>query len=130
MTTKQLLTETFTGKDGYLAWRAAWRAAYKQLSEDIRLFKLTRKDHCRNTVTDWDVKLQRWNYTRPWTPEEQKRQDLLPAAIKRSQECYRDHGLSLSKLATELLARRHWSKEEAQRQYQASRSSKDVCSTN
>ena len=130
MTTKELLTETFTGKDGYLAWRKAWRAAYKQLSEDIRLMNLCSKDHCRNTVTDWDVKLQRWNYARPWTPAEQARRDALPAAQERSRQAYRDHGMSLSNLSTFLLARRKWSKEEAQAQYLASRSSKEECSTN
>jgi hypothetical protein len=117
MTNKQLMTESFTGKEGYLAWRKAWRAAYKQLSEDIRLFRLTSMDHCRNTPTSWDTVKQQWVYLRPWNEAEQKRQDALPAARARAQADYREFGYNLSKLAKVMMERRMWSKEEAQKQY-------------
>lgn len=114
MTTKQLITETFNSKEGYLAWRAAWRAVYAQISADIRLFKMLHKDGCRN-------KIDKGALMRPWTPEEQKRLDARPAAILRLQQCYRDHACGQSALASLLLVRRAWSKEEAQRQYMSTR---------
>jgi len=38
------LNKWFTNKEEYLAWRAEWRAQYAQLTQDIREYKLLRKD--------------------------------------------------------------------------------------
>jgi hypothetical protein len=112
MTIQQLNTEGFTTKDGYLAWRTAWRAEYKKLSAAIRLQKLMTKDCQRNPAVDWNTAKREWIRARPWTPEEQKRVDTWT-------ETYTSYKGDLAAQATALLERRKWSKEEAQRQYLA-----------
>jgi hypothetical protein len=120
MKAQQLLTESFTTKDGYLIWRQAWKLVYKQISDDIRTLKLSNKDRNRNPIVSWDEKSKSWVRTRPWTEAEAKLQARAEEADKRMVEwCGSRCVSSLSDLATQLLARRHWSKEEAQRQYQA-----------
>jgi hypothetical protein len=120
MTTRQILTETFNSRATYLAWRAEWKRLYAQISEDIRVLKLVSKDHTRNPVTGWDDKAKAWKRFRAWTDVEVKRQEQYAAVVQRSRD---EHGNSaptrkdLAAIATMLIARRHWSKEEAQRQY-------------
>jgi hypothetical protein len=120
MTTRQILTETFNSRATYLAWRADWKRAYAQISEDIRVLKLVSKDHTRNPVTGWDEKAKVWKRFRTWTDVEAKRQEKYAAIVQRSRD---EHGNSsptrkdLAAIATMLIARRHWGKEEAQRQY-------------
>ncbi len=124
MKTQQLLTGTFTTKDGYLVWRQAWKLVYKQLSDDIRVLKLVEKDHVRNPIAGWDEKTKSWTRFRAWTDVEAKRQEQYAAIVQRSRD---EHGNSrptsrdLAAIATMLLARRKWSKEEAQRQYLAAK---------
>lgn len=123
MKAQQLLTETFNGKQGYLIWRQAWRLIYKQISDDIRTLKLAAKDGCRNPITGWDEASKSWKRSRPWTEAEAKLQAKAVEAEKRMiEQCGSRCVNSLSNLATQLIQRRAWSKEEAQRQYQASRS--------
>ncbi len=120
MTTRQILTETFNSRETYVAWRADWKRAYAQISEDIRILKLINKDTARNPVTGWDEKTKAWKRSRAWTAAEAKRQEQHPAIIQRSRD---EHGNSsptrkdLAAIATMLIARRHWGKEEAQAQY-------------
>ncbi len=119
MTTTQILTEAFTTKDGYLAWRTAWRATYAQISADIRLMREVTRDNCRNPVASCDGKTGHWTRTREWTPAEQVRQDASGAMFERAREAYKLGFKGMSKLAAALMKRRAWSKEEAQKQYQA-----------
>jgi hypothetical protein len=120
MTTQQVLTETFNSRETYLAWRAEWKRIYAEISADIRVVKLVNKDNCRNPITGWDEQAKVWKRSRPWTDAESKRQKSYAVVVHRSRE---EHGNSsptksdLAKLATLLIARRHWSKEEAQKQY-------------
>jgi hypothetical protein len=128
MTAQEILTSTFNSKESYLAWRTEWKRVYAEISEDIRTMKLVRKDECRNPITGWDEKTKTWNRSRPWTEAEAKRQERYKAAVERSREAYRNGHSSLSELATALIARRHWGKEEAQKQYLASRSNPPLVS--
>jgi hypothetical protein len=120
MTTQQVLTGTFNSRETYLAWRAEWKRVYAEISADIRLLKLVSKDTARNPITSWDEKAKVWNRSRPWTDAEAKRQKCYLVVVQRSRE---EHGnssptkMDLAKVATALIARRHWGKEEAQRQY-------------
>lgn len=114
----QLLNESFTTKDGYLVWRQAWKLVYAQLSEDIRTLKLATKARARNPVVRWDEKASRWVRGRAWTEAEAKLEERAVAAEARTEKWSLN---SLSYRATELLARRVWSKEEAQRQYLATK---------
>src|SRR5436190_17565924 len=116
MTAQQLLTETFNNKETYLAWRADWRKVYAQLSADIRLSKQVRNDNQRNPAINWDAAKNTWVRSRPWTQEEEERQQKWQG----NSESY-PKSIGLAPLATKLMARRMWSKEEAQRQYLASR---------
>lgn len=113
---QQLLTDSFTTKDGYLVWRQAWKLVYAELSQDIRTLKLSAKDRNRNPIVSWDDKSKSWVRTRPWTEAEAKVQERAVAAEARTERWSMN---SLAEIATQLLARRRWSKEEAQRQYQA-----------
>jgi hypothetical protein len=115
---QQLLTESFTTKDGYLVWRQAWKLVYAELSADIRTIKLATKDRNRNPIVRWDEKSKAWVRARPWTEAEAKLQERAAAAEVRTETWSLK---SLAELATQLLARRQWSKEEAQRQYQATK---------
>lgn len=128
MTAQEILTESFNSKESYIAWRAEWKRVYAEISEDIRTFKLVNKDNCRNPVTGWDEKAKVWKRSRPWTEAEAKRQERYAAAVERSREAYRNGYSSLSYLATALIARRHWSKEEAQRQYLAAKANPPIVS--
>lgn len=118
MKAQQLLTETFTTKDGYLVWRQAWRLVYAELSQDIRTLKLSAKDHARNPIVGWDEKSKGWKRGRAWTDAEAKLQERAAAAEARTEKCSLN---TLAALATQLIARRAWSKEEAQRQYLAAK---------
>jgi hypothetical protein len=118
MKAQQLLTESFTTKDGYLVWRQAWKLVYAELSQDIRTMKLATKDRNRNPIVSWDDKSKSWVRTRPWTEVEAKLQERAVAAEARTEKWSLS---SLAELATQLLARRRWSKEEAQRQYLAAK---------
>lgn len=123
MTTAQILTETFTTKEGYLAWRMAWRAAYAQLSGDIRLMKQITRDNCQNPISTWveaaGGKAGYWKRNREWTPAELARQEASVAMFVRAREPYQLGFKGMPKLAAALMKRRAWSKEEAQKQYQA-----------
>jgi hypothetical protein len=118
MKAQQLLTDSFTTKDGYLVWRQAWKLVYNELSQDIRTLKLSTKDRNRNPIVSWDDKSKSWVRTRPWTEAEATLQERAVAAETRTE---RWGMASLAEIATQLLARRRWSKEEAQRQYIATK---------
>lgn len=56
--TELTFTFTFTSRDGYLDYRAAWKAEYKQLSKDIRKAKLDHKAAQREGryVSHWTLR--------------------------------------------------------------------------
>jgi hypothetical protein len=128
MKAQNILTKTFNSRDEYLAWRTEWRAIYAEVSEDIRTLRLVTKDGCRNPVISWDAKKQEWQRTRPWTDAEAKRQERAKSSIVNSQEAHRAGHKGLSALATVLMERRKWSKEEAQAQYLAAKANPPLVS--
>lgn len=71
MTASQLLTESFTGKDGYLAWRAEWRRVYAELSQQIRTLRKNKAYHVGESRMAHKLCLRR-----KWSKEEAQRQYL------------------------------------------------------
>jgi hypothetical protein len=71
MTAQQLLTATFTTKEGYLEWRAAWRTVYADLSQEIRTLKKDKCYHVGQSRLAHKLMLRR-----KWSKEEAQRQYL------------------------------------------------------
>lgn len=71
MTAQQLLAQSFTGKDGYLAWRAEWRKVYADLSKEIRDLKKNKSYHVGQSRLAHNLCLRR-----KWSKEEAQRQYL------------------------------------------------------
>lgn len=114
MTASQLLTTSFTTKEEYLLWRAAWRSVYAQLSADIRLSKQVHSDNARNHCNaPLRVECVR-------NEQEQARwTEYSGPAVERMRSVYNCGSWALSARAKALCERRVWSKVEAQRQYLA-----------
>jgi hypothetical protein len=102
----KLIAETFTSKEGYLTWRAEWRKQYAELSAAIRTMRLARKE-CSRTGEVAPERREAWN-----------------KAMALSQSVRQTYFVSMPEFATLMLARRKWSKEEAQRQYLAAHEQK------
>ena len=71
MTTQQVLTDGFTGKEGYLAWRAEWRKLYAALSADIRTKRRNKEYHVGESRMAHKLMIRR-----KWSKEEAQRQYL------------------------------------------------------
>lgn len=71
MTAQQLLAQSFTGKDGYLAWRAEWRKVYADLTKEIRELKKNKCYHVGQSRLAHSLCLRR-----KWSKEEAQRQYL------------------------------------------------------
>lgn len=102
----KLIAETFTTKESYLTWRAEWRKQYAELSAAIRTLRLARKEMSRTGEVSL-ARREAWN-----------------KAMALSQSVQQAYRVSLPEFATLMLARRVWSKEEAQRQYLAAHEQK------
>jgi len=95
---------TFTNKETYLAYRSEWKANYKELSQQIR-----------------DFRFANW-YQQPLRPE--RRTPALDARYEKickqyKTNCFYTYGLK--KKATSMLMELKLAKQEAQRQYLASK---------
>jgi hypothetical protein len=111
---------TFTNKEEYLAYRQAWKAEYKELSNTIREIKWARK--FMNKTCNKTIKELGGNRNGKWceyynmvnkTLEEEKRFQSISKLVK--------HDLWSDKhknIATQLLEELKLAKIEAQRQYQ------------
>jgi hypothetical protein len=71
MTAQQLLTATFTTKEGYLAWRADWRKVYADLTQEIRDLKRDKTYHVGQSRLAHKLMLRR-----KWSKEEAQVQYL------------------------------------------------------
>lgn len=76
MTAQQLLTATFTTKEGYLEWRSAWRTVYAELSQEIRDLKKDKSYHVGQSRLAHKLMLRR-----KWSKEEAQVQYLANKAI-------------------------------------------------
>lgn len=65
MTNTELLKAGFTDKPTYLAWRAAWKETYAELTLDIRHHKDNRKDE--SAITRASAQYQCWRLRRQAT---------------------------------------------------------------
>jgi hypothetical protein len=71
MTAQQLLTATFTAKEGYLAWRTEWRRVYAELSQEIRDLKKDKTYHVGQSRLAHKLMIRR-----TWSKEEAAAQYL------------------------------------------------------
>ena len=95
---------TFETKEQYLAWRAEWRARYKQVSQDIRALKLVRRSTASGMGRDrWASQREKiaatikrftsphgFDYGAIWRLQDEARQllELRKASKLRAQEQY------------------------------------------
>jgi hypothetical protein len=101
----------FINKEEYLTWRSQWRADYRALSKQIRDIKFARwsEDSRRGGVKMSEVQLARYN-------------QIAQPYIAKHGVFYPSYQLeALRAKATAMLEERKLSKQEAQRQYCASR---------
>lgn len=113
-------TFTFNSRESYLAYRSEWKAKYAEISETIREKKWMQKEYSRACSKARIETEGKW-------PEYYNRIRAILAANPRYvhlEQKYKNDGrwiAQLKKQATEMLEELKAAKQEAQRQYLASR---------